>query len=65
MVIEFIVKPPNQPDVAKLMDLNMLVLLTGLERTEEEFADLYASSGFRFTRVVPAGRLSIIEGIAT
>ncbi len=63
LVIEFVVKPPNQPDVAKLMDLNMLVLLTGLERTEEEFGKLYASAGFKLTRVVPAGRLSIIEGV--
>lgn len=63
LVIEFVVKPPNQPDVAKLMDLNMLVLLTGLERTEEEFRELYAGAGFRLTRVVPAGRLSIIEGV--
>jgi hypothetical protein len=63
LVIEFVVKPPNEPDVAKLMDLNMLVLLTGLERTEEEFRELYASAGFRLTGVAPAWRLSIIEGV--
>jgi O-methyltransferase domain/Dimerisation domain len=63
LVIEFVVKPPNQPDAAKMMDLNMLVLLTGLERTAEEFHELYASAGFRLTRIVPAMRLSIIEGV--
>lgn len=63
LLIEAIVKPPNQPDPVKLMDLNMLVLVTGLERTEEEFRRLYASAGFRLTRVVPAMRLSIIEGV--
>jgi hypothetical protein len=44
------------------MDLNMMVLLTGRERTENQFAELYASAGFRLTRVIPAGRLSIVEG---
>jgi hypothetical protein len=63
LVIETVVKPPNQPDPAKLMDLNMLVLLTGRERTEEEFRELYTLAGFKLTRVVPALRLSIIEGV--
>jgi hypothetical protein len=62
--MELVVKPSNQPDAAKWMDLNMLVMLTGRERTEAEFADLYARAGFRLTRVVPTTRLSIVEGIA-
>jgi hypothetical protein len=42
----------------------MLTILTGRERTEEEFAALFRASGFRLTRVVPtASPLSIIEGI--
>lgn len=64
LVMELVVKPSNQPDAAKWMDLNMLVMLTGRERTEAEFADLYARAGFRLTRVVPTTRLSIVEGIA-
>lgn len=63
LLMENVVKPPNQPDPAKLMDLNMLVLLTGRERTEDEFRELYARAGFRLTRVVPATRLSIVEGV--
>ena len=63
LVMEMVVKPSNQPDAAKLMDLNMLVLLRGLERTEDEFRKLYASADFRLTRVVPAGRLAIVEGV--
>lgn len=63
LLIETVVKPPNQPDPAKCMDVNMLVLLTGRERTEDEFRELYASAGFRLTRIVPAGRISIIEGV--
>jgi O-methyltransferase domain/Dimerisation domain len=64
LVIEQVVKPSNQPDPAKWMDLNMLTLLTGRERTESEFRELYARAGFKLTRVVPAMRLSIVEGVA-
>ena len=62
LVMDAVVMPSNRPDPAKWMDLNMMVLLTGRERTEREFAELYASAGFRLTRVIPAGRLSIVEG---
>lgn len=64
LVMEQVVKPSNQPDPAKWMDLNMLTLLTGRERTEAEFGELYARAGFKLTRVVPAMRLSIVEGVA-
>jgi len=64
LVIELVVKPSNQHDPAKWMDLNMLVMLTGRERTEAEFRELYANAGLQLTRVIPAGRLSIVEGVA-
>ena len=64
LVAEQVVKPSNQPDPAKWMDLNMLTLLTGRERTEAEFGELYARAGLRLTQVIPATRLSIIEGVA-
>lgn len=64
LVMEQVVKDSNQPDPAKWMDLNMLVMLTGRERTEVEFGELYTRAGFRLTRVFPAMRLSIVEGVA-
>ena len=63
LLIESVVKPSNEPDFAKWLDLNMLVLLTGRERTEVEFRDLYAAAGFRLTRIISTGADSIIEGI--
>lgn len=63
LVVESVVKPANEPDGAKWADLMMLVLLTGRERTEAEFRDLYAAAGFRLTRVVPADGAAIIEGV--
>jgi hypothetical protein len=49
LLIEFVVKPSNQPDFAKWLNLNML--------------SLYAAAGFRLSRIIPAGGLSIIEGV--
>lgn len=63
LVVELIIAPSNQPDFAKWLDLNMLVLLTGRERTEAEFAELYAAAGFRLTRVISTGGRALIEGI--
>jgi hypothetical protein len=46
-----------------LMDLNMLVNVTGRERTEAQFRTLFAAGGFRLTsaRTTPSG-LGIVEG---
>jgi hypothetical protein len=64
LVMDAVVKPSNEPDPAKWMDLNMLTLLPGRERTAAEFDELYARAGFRLTRIVPALRVSIVEGVA-
>jgi hypothetical protein len=41
----------------------MMVAAGGLERTEEQYRQLFAAHGFRLTRVVPtAGDISVIEG---
>jgi len=63
LVVEAIVPPPGQPGLAKLIDLEMLALTPrGRERTEQEFAQLFAAAGFRLTRVVPtASTVSILE----
>jgi hypothetical protein len=64
-VIDRIVPEKAEPNVdhlsAVLSDLNMLRGPGGCERTESEHRDLLGESGFRVTRVVPAGRYSLIE----
>jgi hypothetical protein len=53
------------PDFGKLIDMEMLLIPGGRERTEEEFASLFARAGFELTRVVPtASALSVIEAVA-
>ena len=39
----------------KMLDIFMLAMLTGKERTRREFEDLLAASGFRLDRVIDVG----------
>jgi len=50
--VEFVVTPGNVPHMSKVIDLTMLGMLTGRERTEDEFRELFASAGFRMDRVL-------------
>jgi hypothetical protein len=63
MVIEILVTPGNEPDYGKYLDLNMLVLTKGRERTEAQYRTLFEAAGFTLSRVVATrSELSIIEG---
>ena len=63
-MIDQVVEPRNQPGLAKLMDLEMLVNPGGLERTQEQWRDLFAASGFRLTQIIrtPVPQC-VIEGV--
>jgi SAM-dependent methyltransferase len=65
LLIEWVLKPSNEVDIGKLLDLNMLVNLGGLNRTEPEFQSLLRQAGFSLTRIIPAGPASIIESAAS
>lgn len=46
------------------LDINMLVLTGGRERTPDEFAHLFAESGWQLTRVIPTSSpYSIVEAV--
>jgi hypothetical protein len=46
------------------LDLHMLVLLGGQERTEAELSRLFAGAGFTLSRILPAGQaMRILECI--
>jgi hypothetical protein len=47
-LVEFVVPPGDTPHMAKMIDLTMLGMLTGRERTDAEFRDLIESAGLRF-----------------
>jgi ubiquinone/menaquinone biosynthesis C-methylase UbiE len=64
ILIEAVVPPTSEPHFSKFIDLNMLVMTGGRERTEEEFRKLYDAAGFRLTRIVPTeSPFSVVEGV--
>ncbi len=64
LVVEMVVPPGNDPSVAKLLDLEMMVTTGGRERTEIEYKNLFESSGFKLSRIIPTKEnVSILEGI--
>jgi hypothetical protein len=64
LLIESVIPPGNDPCFAKFLDLNMLVIPGGMERTEAEYRELLASAGFRLTRVVAtASNVDVIESV--
>jgi len=62
ILLESVLPPGNAPDFGKIIDLEMLAIPGGRERTEAEFRTLFARAGFELTRVVPTeSALSVIE----
>jgi hypothetical protein len=62
LIVESVIPPGNEPFFGKLLDLNMLVMPGGKERSEAEYRELLASAGFRLDRVVPtATEISVLE----
>ena len=52
----------NIPSNGKFIDIAMLLLTVGRERSEEEYRELLASTGFRLSKVVPtAAQYAVIE----
>jgi hypothetical protein len=65
LVVDNVITPGNEPQWGKKLDINMLVLTGGRERTEKDFAQLFQASGLRLSRVIQtACPLSIVEGVA-
>jgi len=63
LVVESVIPPGNEPSFGKLLDLAMLVIPGGEERTEDEYRKLYESAGFRLTQIVATkAEVCVIEG---
>ena len=64
LVVDHVVPKGNGADWSKMMDINMMVLPGGQERTREEFRELFARAGLRLARVVPtACPLFVLEAV--
>lgn len=53
LVAEHLVGPPNEPDPTKWMDLHMMAMPGGRERTRDEYAALLDRAGFGLSRAIP------------
>jgi len=66
LLVEAVVPADDSAPVVKLVDMEMLVINNGRERTADEYRRLLEAGGFAMTRVVrTASRFSIIEARAT
>jgi len=64
LLVEAVMPPNEQPHFSKFMDLIMLTMTGGRERTEHEYEVLLSKAGFKLSRVVPtASDFSIIEAV--
>lgn len=64
LVVELTVPEGNEPAFGKWMDLNMLVLLNGRERTAAQYAQLFQAAGLQLVRAIPTSTgQSIVEAI--
>jgi hypothetical protein len=64
VIVEMVIPDDGSPTAAQLMDLNMLVMLPGRERTAGEYGTLLAAAGLRIDRVLQThSPFQIIEAV--
>ena len=64
LVIEQILPTAPGPHSAKVLDVVMLTLTGGRERTRDEYASLFEAGNFRLEKVVPTtGAISVLVGV--
>ena len=64
LIVEMVVPDSDEPHPAKALDLVMLTMEGGKERTADEYRELLAAAGLRLTRVIPTrSPYSIVEAV--
>ena len=64
LTVESVIPEGNEPFEAKFLDLVMLLIPGGRERTAEEYRTLYEQAGFELLRIVPTNvSVSVVEGV--
>lgn len=65
IVLDAVIRSDSGPDWGKLMDLEMMAMFGGRDRTREELEQLFGMAGFRLQRIIGTkSTTSIVEGIA-
>jgi hypothetical protein len=65
LLVESVVEEDDGvPSMSKVMDLNMLVMTGGKERTADEYAQLFEKTGFKLVNVYPTpSPMQIVEAV--
>jgi O-methyltransferase domain/Dimerisation domain len=64
LIVDMIVPETESASFSKLLDLNMMVMTGGRERTKAEFSALLNAADYRLTRIIPTmAPQSIIEAV--
>lgn len=64
LIMDAVIAPGNEPHLSKLIDIEMLLLPGGMERTAEQFRNLLADGGFRLTQITATKcPLSVVEAV--
>ena len=64
LIVELVLPPGNEPFIGKWVDLHMLVMASGRERTADEYGKMFVAGGFQLKSVhpLPNGQ-SIVEAV--
>ncbi len=64
LLVESVIPPGNDQFMGKFLDLTMMLIPGGKERTENEYHELYDKAGFDLVQIVPTStEVSVIEGV--
>lgn len=63
LILEQVLPEAAEPDPAVLLDLHMLVLLGGRERTEQDWRELLGRGGFTLDHLLRGPRSALIEAV--
>ena len=62
LIVESVVPTGNETCFSKFLDLNMMIMSGGRERSREQFRTLFAAAGLELTAIFPTmAPLSVIE----
>ncbi|MCL7495554.1 MULTISPECIES: methyltransferase [Streptomyces] len=64
LVVDPVIPPGNAFDASKTIDVMMMAVYDGKERTQREFEEILTKAGFKITRILPTPSLmSVIEAV--
>ena len=64
LLVEIVLPEKDEPGLGQILDLEMLMIPGGRERTANEYAELFKKAGFKLTQIIPTpSPMFLIEGV--